>query len=434
MGKIMHGDMPYGGGGGASALSNLTDVDLSNPSDGQILKYDAQNQKWINANGVIEGAYAIDKLFEQNDFTAASGTSEVTHSYTLSKSIDEYDAVLVEVWNHNQYYNNVYTRTHLQTFLVLKSDYYTTREPATGNADRVFFTSANFAGNDRRLYFRFSNSTTINTAAVRSQNNEEPKLYRVFGIRFGTQSPIVYDLNEREVGVWVDGKPLYQCTWSWAKSDFIKANNNFYSIGVSPLISNLDKIVSKRGTLYTASYGTSELGSYNWSNNSRSEWIALTDYYNQVAVTGTNRTALDGDWSVKVTYLYTKTTDTAGSGKYTTLGTPTVHYSENEQIIGTWIDGKPLYQKTINVGYLSGSASNTQLNHNIANIDKIVGIETIGVNEQSGASKTLDTPDTQAGNNRLTTYVSKTLVNVYHENSAPTMRAFVTVRYTKTTD
>lgn len=39
-----------GGSGGASALSDLTDVDLTDIADGQILKWDATNSKWINAN------------------------------------------------------------------------------------------------------------------------------------------------------------------------------------------------------------------------------------------------------------------------------------------------------------------------------------------------------------------------------------------------
>ena len=39
------------GGGGASTLDDLTDVDISNPSNGQVLTYDDQNDKWVNANG-----------------------------------------------------------------------------------------------------------------------------------------------------------------------------------------------------------------------------------------------------------------------------------------------------------------------------------------------------------------------------------------------
>ena len=35
---------------GSASLDGLTDVDLTSPSDGQVLKYDATNQEWINAN------------------------------------------------------------------------------------------------------------------------------------------------------------------------------------------------------------------------------------------------------------------------------------------------------------------------------------------------------------------------------------------------
>ena len=49
-------------------------------------------------------------------------------------------------------------------------------------------------------------------------------------------------------------------------------------------------------------------------------------------------------------------------------------YSTNELIIGTWIDGKPLYQKLINVGTLPNATKKT-VNHNIANLKYIVGFE-----------------------------------------------------------
>ena len=39
------------GGGGSTTLDGLTDVDITSPTDGQILKYDATNQKWINGSG-----------------------------------------------------------------------------------------------------------------------------------------------------------------------------------------------------------------------------------------------------------------------------------------------------------------------------------------------------------------------------------------------
>lgn len=44
-------DANLGGGGGSSSLAGLSDVDLSSPTDGQVLTYDGNNSKWVNANG-----------------------------------------------------------------------------------------------------------------------------------------------------------------------------------------------------------------------------------------------------------------------------------------------------------------------------------------------------------------------------------------------
>lgn len=40
------------GGGGASELANLDDVDLDAPTDGEVLKYDATEEKWVNGEDV----------------------------------------------------------------------------------------------------------------------------------------------------------------------------------------------------------------------------------------------------------------------------------------------------------------------------------------------------------------------------------------------
>lgn len=42
-----------GGGGGSSTLSGLTDVDLTNPTDGQTLVYNATSGKWENRAGGV---------------------------------------------------------------------------------------------------------------------------------------------------------------------------------------------------------------------------------------------------------------------------------------------------------------------------------------------------------------------------------------------
>lgn len=44
-----------GGGGGSTTLAGLTDVDISNPADGQTLVYNAAEQKWENGSGASGG-------------------------------------------------------------------------------------------------------------------------------------------------------------------------------------------------------------------------------------------------------------------------------------------------------------------------------------------------------------------------------------------
>lgn len=53
-----------GGGGGASDLSDLGDVDLTSPSNGQVLTYDAETGKWVNAEG---GSTSVDELGDIGD-------------------------------------------------------------------------------------------------------------------------------------------------------------------------------------------------------------------------------------------------------------------------------------------------------------------------------------------------------------------------------
>jgi hypothetical protein len=46
------------------------------------------------------------------------------------------------------------------------------------------------------------------------------------------------------------------------------------------------------------------------------------------------------------------------------------NYSTNEQIVGTWVDGSPVYEKTV---YSAGGVTgNFDIPHNISNIDRVI--------------------------------------------------------------
>ena len=44
-------------------------------------------------------------------------------------------------------------------------------------------------------------------------------------------------------------------------------------------------------------------------------------------------------------------------------------YSTDEVVVGTWIDGRPIYQKTLNLGSISGNSS---ISHGISNLDMVI--------------------------------------------------------------
>ena len=110
-----------------------------------------------------------------------------------------------------------------------------------------------------------------------------------------------------------------------------------------------------------------------------------------------------------------------------------INYSLEEQEIGTWIDGKPLYQKTIDISSITVTAAQNvnalqNIAHNIANIDKV--IRSYGV--KIHAAGTYQSGPYDSGAMLL---INKTYVR-YGTSDADTnyTQGYVTLQYTKATD
>ena len=65
MGKIMHSGIEYAGSSGASNLSDLSDVEMTNISDGQILQYNSTSEKWENADN--QGSLPFEFVIDSTD-------------------------------------------------------------------------------------------------------------------------------------------------------------------------------------------------------------------------------------------------------------------------------------------------------------------------------------------------------------------------------
>lgn len=158
-----------------------------------------------------------------------------------------------------------------------------------------------------------------------------------------TEPAEIYSIEEREIGVWIDGKPLYQ------KSYYISTFPNASIAYIPHGMSNIGETVEIKGIAHIKlSVDSSDV----WTQLSRVQDNNTNGLF-AVDINGTNIVlkGRNSDFSGLydkgyVTIQYTKTTDTAGSGRWSNAGDQTHHYSTSEQVVGTWVDGKPLYEKT----------------------------------------------------------------------------------------
>lgn len=162
-----------------------------------------------------------------------------------------------------------------------------------------------------------------------TSRTDNSSVYKIYGIQTGTThskfQPVIYSLEEREIGVWTDGKPLYQKSYIGLNVEIINAST-WYDTGLSA--SGVDRFVA------------GEMIDIN--NQSYPVNVAFMSSNTKIGISCgmANRTG------VILTIRYTKTTDVAGSGSWTPQGVPAIHYTTEEQIIGTYFD-ETLYMKSI---------------------------------------------------------------------------------------
>ena len=188
--------------------------------------------------------------------------------------------------------------------------------------------------------------------------------YTVYGIQTGTThskfQPVIYSTEEREIGVWTDGKPLYEKTIDCG------ALPNNTTKTVSHGISNFEHMVGYSGVAFMPNINDIPIPFVH--NASLGDNVCFFIDSSEITL----RTSSDksGYTASYITLRYTKTTDTAGSGSWTPQGVPTHHYSTDEQVIGTWIDGSTLYEKIFN--FTVNKSSSHTFNFTDGNIKRIV--------------------------------------------------------------
>lgn len=308
------------------ALADLTDVDLNSLTDGQVLKYNSTSSKWENANEsggsggeTILADSAIDEsrlLFTSGEVTAFNQTA-VTYTatedcYALCKFKGSSQGTDMLPLVNGTMVRLATTTDMLSAVLPLRKGDVISNRYISDFSESCYF----------RMWIYARKPASLISA------------------------PIIYSEDERQVGVWINNKPLYQRTLSF--DNVTIPANEVINKDLSQYISALDKAIFHKTMIMLVSGNWFELPSLHANTTYYAYGISAALGSNTLTVSRGSAGNITGD--IKTTIWYTKTTDVAGSGSYTTLGVPTVHYSTDEQVIGTWIDGSTLYQQTVTTG------------------------------------------------------------------------------------
>lgn len=108
-----------------------------------------------------------------------------------------------------------------------------------------------------------------------------------------------------------------------------------------------------------------------------------------------------------------------------------VNYSTTEKAIGKWVDNSTLYETTVSFGALPNNTTK-DVNHSIANIDKIVYAYMFGFDTNTGMMTPVPAASTSSTTAQISLTVDRTKVSVksaYDQSNFD--EAYVTIRYTK---
>ena len=186
----------------------------------------------------------------------------------------------------------------------------------------------------------------------------------------------IYSTTEKVIGCWTDGRPIYQKNINFnlpSKPDPYTENQGIeqnypLNLSISSVVDAQILVLANttwpvKGNNYTTrilSDGT--LDWFRWGVKPNT----ATTYANHLVFQWHNTSSLDTAFFGCPAILilrYTKTTDAANSFKYADEN----DYSTSEKIIGSWVDGKILYQKTI------------QTTMPECTVDETTGVTTVGI-------------------------------------------------------
>ncbi|SFU35677.1 hypothetical protein [Butyrivibrio sp. INlla21] len=167
----------------------------------------------------------------------------------------------------------------------------------------------------------------------------------------------MYSTDERMIGQWIDGKPLYQKNLT---KTFSNTSGSWTDL----------ETMSGVNIVRFSGYATDGTQNYSAPYNSGSAYLEFRYESGKIQYITSDSSWMNNN-TLYLTITYTKTADSPIS-----IGNDT-DYSTTEKIVGTWIDGSPIWQKSVQLNSpvsLTRDTFVTLFNLSDYSMDKLIGI------------------------------------------------------------
>jgi hypothetical protein len=258
---------------GATTLANGTNGLVPPPTTSDISKFLCGDGTWKSVGG--SGLYVSKEILwtgNENTATPTGTTLSLTNDYT------NYDYLLVYFgYNDSQYPNTIKNIGLFDCSSPYNNFEYVFNSRVNSSTVSTVYTDIDFSGSTWRIN---KYSTTISDVFIN----------KIVGIKF-TPNPNNYSTTEQEIGTWIDGKKLYQKTFTGS----MPTTGSSYNIDISTL--GVDTVYDMSGMIECVGGVLFALN----RTNSSSEYIATIITYDS----NISNKRINISWGSGVSFLST---------------------------------------------------------------------------------------------------------------------------------